>query len=233
MGVIGRIVGAAVIAVSAFSGSVIGSAGASAAPCPDAEVIFARGTFEPAGVGGIGQAFVDALTGRLPGKSVDVYPVNYPASLDFATAADGVVDASNKVRDVANSCPNTKIVLGGYSQGAAVVAYTTVDSVPNGFALPAGITGPMAPEVAKHVAAVALFGKPSSGFLQMIYTGAPPITVGALYTGKTIDLCIPEDNICSPTGTDNGAHTMYAANGMTDQAADFAAQHIMSNGSRT
>ncbi|MFG1933385.1 cutinase family protein [Mycobacterium sp. NPDC048908] len=233
MGVIGRIVGAAVIAVSALSGNAVSGAGASAAPCPDVEVVFARGTFEPAGVGGIGQAFVDALTSRLAGKSVDVYPVNYPASLDFATASDGVIDASNKIRDVANSCPNTKIVLGGYSQGAAVVAYTTVDSVPSGFALPAGITGPMAPEVAKHVAAVALFGKPSSGFLQMIYTGAPPITVGALYSGKMIDLCIPEDNICSPTGTDSGAHTLYAANGMTDQAADFAAQRITSSGSRT
>jgi cutinase len=233
MSAIGRILGAAVIAASALSGSVIGSAVAAAAPCPDVEVVFARGTFEPAGVGGIGQSFVDALTSRLGGKSVEVYPVNYPASLDFATAADGVIDTSNKLRDLAASCPNTKVVLGGYSQGAAVVAYSTVDSVPNGFALPAGVTGPMAPEVAKHVAAVALFGKPSSGFLQMIYTGAPPITVGELYTGKTIDLCIPEDNICSPTGNDNGAHNLYAANGMTEQAADFAAQRIVSNGSRT
>jgi cutinase len=197
------------------------------------EVIFARGTFEPAGVGQTGQAFVDALTGKLGGKSVDVYPVNYPASLDFATAADGVIDASNKIRDVAASCPNTKMVLGGYSQGAAVVAYTTEDAVPPGFTLPAGITGPMAPEIANHVAAVALFGKPSSGFLQMIYTGAPPITVGRLYSGKTTDLCIPEDNVCSPTGTDNGAHTMYAVNGLASQGADFAARRVLSNGSAT
>jgi cutinase len=157
--------------------------------------------------------------------------VNYPASLDFSTAADGVMDASNKIRDVAANCPNTKMVLGGYSQGAAVIAYTTEDSVPTGFTLPAGLTGPMAPELAKHVAAVALFGKPSSGFLQMIYTGAPPIAVGQLYSGKTTDLCIPEDNICSPTGTDNGAHNMYAANGMTAQAADFAARRLNSAGS--
>jgi hypothetical protein len=93
-----------------------------------------------------------------------------------------------------------------------------------------GITGPMAPEVAKHVAAVALFGKPSSGFLQMIYTGAPPITVGHLYTGKTTDLCIPDDPICSPTGNDNGAHTLYAVNGMAGQAADYAAHHLTSSG---
>jgi len=228
-----RVFGVVVAATSAILGSVAGMPAAAAEPCPDVQVIFARGTFEPAGVGVTGQAFVDALTGKLGGKSVDVYPVNYPASLDFATAADGVIDASNKVRDVAASCPNTKMVLGGYSQGAAVVAYSTEDAVPPGFNLPDGITGPMAPEVANHVAAVALFGKPSSGFLQMIYTGAPPITVGKLYTGKTTDLCIPEDNVCSPTGTDNGAHTLYAVNGMTAQAADFAAHRVLSNGRAT
>jgi cutinase len=99
--------------------------------------------------------------------------------------------------------------------------------------MPAGITGPMAPEVANHIAAVALFGKPSSGFLQSVYTGAPPITVGHLYTGKTTDLCIPEDPICSPGGNDNGAHTLYAVNGMADQAADFATRRLSSNGSAT
>jgi cutinase len=65
----------------------------------------------------------------------------------------------------------------------------------------------------------------------MIYTGAPPITVGQLYSGKTTDLCIPEDNVCSPNGTDNGAHTLYAVNGMAGQAADFAARQLASNGS--
>jgi cutinase-like protein len=230
MGTIGRLFGTAVVATSALLGTAINIPSAAAAPCPDVEVIFARGTFEAPGVGATGQAFVDALRGQLGSKSMDVYPINYPASLDFATAADGVIDASNKIRDVAASCPSTKMVLGGYSQGAAVVAYTTEDSVPNGFTLPAGLTGPMAPEVAKHVAAVVLFGKPSSGFLQMIYTGAPPITVGDLYSGKTTDLCIPEDNVCSPTGNDNGAHNLYAVNGMANQAADFAARRLSSGG---
>jgi hypothetical protein len=41
---------------------------ASAAPCPDVEVVFARATAEPPGVGGLGQAFVDALTSDVGGK---------------------------------------------------------------------------------------------------------------------------------------------------------------------
>jgi len=195
--------------------------GAPTQPCPDVQVVFARGTMEPPGVGTVGQAFVDALTARAAGRTVDVAPVNYPASLDFATAADGVVDATNRVQSTASVCPTTKIVLGGYSQGAAVAAYITEDAVPAGVTLPMGITGPMPAFVADHVSAVVLFGKPSSGFLQMVYTGAPPITVGSRYVSKTLDLCIADDPICATGGGDNAAHMAYADNGMADQAAQF------------
>ncbi len=218
-------------ALTATAATTVAAGPAYAAPCPDVQVVFARGTFEPPGVGATGQAFVDSLTAKTGGKTVDVYPVNYPASLDFATAADGVIDASNKVKDTAATCPNTKIVIGGYSQGAAVAAYITEDSVPQGFTLPQGLSGPMPPSVADHVAAVALFGKPSSGFMQMIYTGAPPITVGPRYTAKTIDQCIPDDPVCAPGGGDNGAHGMYVADGLTDQAADFVAGKLPRGGS--
>lgn len=223
---IGRWLGAVASGVFVAGGCIAAAGQAAADSCSDVQVVFARGTFEPPGVGGTGQAFVDALRAKAGDRSVDVYAVNYPASLDFATAADGVADAGNKVKATAAACPDTKIVLGGFSQGAAVAAYLTEDAVPQGFALPPSITGPLPAEVADHVAAVTLFGKPSSGFLQMIYTGAPPITVGSRYAGKTDDLCIPEDPVCSPTGSDNGAHGAYAINGLTDQAADYVVSRL-------
>jgi cutinase len=201
---------------------------ASAQPCPDVEVVFARGTFEPPGVGVTGQAFIDSLRARAGGKSVEIYPVNYPASLDFRAASQGVIDASNRVLDVANRCPDTKMVLGGYSQGAAVIAYITADAIPDGYTPPNGITGPMPPEVADHVAAVALFGKPSNGFLQRIEPTAPPITIGRLYSDKAVDLCIAQDPVCAPDGNDQGTHVLYNVNGMTDQAADFSAARLAS-----
>jgi cutinase len=217
--------------VVAAASSLVAAVPASAQPCPDVEVVFARGTFEPPGVGGTGQAFVDALRARTPEKSVDVYAVNYPASLDFATAADGVIDASNRVVTMAHNCPKTKVVLGGYSQGAAVAAYITEDAIPQGYTPPPGMTGPMPADVADHVAAVALFGKPSSGFLQRIYTGAPPITVGTRYADKTLDLCIPDDPVCSPSGNDNGAHGAYPILGLTDQAAYYVVAKLPTGGS--
>ncbi len=229
MNLFSRLVGIA-LTTSASICPWIATPVAAAQACPDVEVIFARGTFEPPGVGDTGQAFVDALRADAKGKSVDVYPVNYPASLDFATAAAGVIDASAKVQTVAAQCPDTKIVLGGYSQGAAVAGYITADSVPPGFPLPPGITGPMPADIANHVAAVALFGKPSNGFLQSINVAAPPIVVGSLYASKTTELCIPEDPICAPGGNDNAAHTLYAAKGLTSQAADYAAHRLSSMG---
>jgi cutinase len=108
-----------------------------------------------------------------------------------------------------------------------VVGYVTADRFPDGYIPPDGNAGPISPEIAKHVAAVALFGKPSNGFLNSIDRTAPPITVGGLYAAKTIDQCVPDDPICSPTGGDNAAHLAYADNGMTAQAAGFAAQKVV------
>jgi cutinase len=221
---------AALAASALFAGSLAlplaATASAADDSCPAVEVVFARGTNEAPGVGATGQSFVDALTARLPGKTVGVYGVNYPASMDFGQAADGVVDASNKVESIAANCPTTKIVLGGYSQGAAVAGYTTTDAVPAGFDLPAGLTGPMPPAVASHVAAVVLFGTPDGWIMNLLDRSAPPITIGQSYAAKTLQLCATGDPVCFPGGLDRSAHSSYKDNGMADQAADFAANQL-------
>ena len=199
---------------------------AAADDCPNVDVVFARGTFEPPGPGATGQAFVDALRSRVGDRTVDVAPVDYPASLDFPRAVDGVANASSQIRDIVGRCPKTKIVLGGYSQGAAVAAYTTADSVPAGYTLPQDVAGPMPPDTAKHVAAVVLFAKPTTGFLNFLDRTAPPIEIGRAYTSKTLELCVPEDPVCSPTGGDHTAHSSYLVNGSIDQAADYAASKV-------
>ena len=85
------------------------------------------------------------------------------------------------------------------------------------------VPAPMPPEVANHVAAVTLFGTPSDQFLQKY--GAPTIVIGPLYQPKTLELCAPGDGICG-NGSDAVAHATYAVNGMTGQAANFAASHL-------
>ncbi|GAA2565195.1 cutinase family protein [Mycolicibacterium diernhoferi] len=222
---------AAIVLVLAATMGPLTTARAFAAPgnpCPDVEVVFARGTFEAPGIGATGQAFVDALSSRVGSDTVDSYGVNYPASLDFRAATAGIADATNRIQTVAATCPDTKIVLGGYSQGAAVAGYSTFDAVPAGLALPADITGPMPPSVAPHVAAVVLFGTPDTWFLNIVDREAPPVTVGSLYSAKTVQLCAPGDPVCSPGGLDRSAHSAYKTNGMAEQAADFAARAVSS-----
>jgi cutinase len=224
-----KITQSALFATVAAAAVIVGPAATASAAgesCPSVEVVFARGTFEAPGVGATGQAFVDALSARLPGKTVEAYGVNYPASLDFGRAADGVADAANRIQAISAQCPSTKIVLGGYSQGAAVAGYTTASAVPAGYTLPASISGPMPASVASHVAAVALFGTPDSWFLGLADRSAPPIAIGDLYAGKTIQLCAAGDPVCYPGGLDRAAHSSYKGNGMADQAADFVAAKL-------
>ena len=174
----GAIGWAPMIAASLLLGAPVPAA--SADQCPDVEVVFARGSGEPPGLGSVGGPFVDALRSQIGSKTLGVYPVNYPASTDFSsgtafavTVIDGIRDAGSHIESMASNCPNTREVLGGYSQGAALAGYVTSAAVPPGVPA-AAVPAPMPPEVANHVAAVTLFGTPSAQFLQQY--GAPVIS---------------------------------------------------------
>jgi cutinase len=186
---------------------------AHAADCNDVQVVFARGTDEPPGVGRVGQAFVDSLRGKIGNRSMGVYGVNYPASYDFLAAADGANDASAFIQDVVNTCPKTKLVLGGYSQGAAIIDIIT--SVP----FPAiGFDNPLPPNVPDYVAALAVFGNPTAKV-------GLPLTSSPVYGGKSIDLCNAGDPICSD-GNSVPAHRSYGPDGTASQAAAFVARQL-------
>jgi hypothetical protein len=229
-----RLTGAAAAAAWTLGISALPTAtvpSALAQPCPDTQVVFARGTGEEPGVGPTGQAFVDALRGRLGGRSLDVYPVNYPASDQWSTGLDGIRDAGSHVVNEANTCPNTKIVLGGYSQGAAVAGFVTSPAVPDSVPQdvdPATIPKPLDPSIANHVAAVVLFGTPN--VRAMNFLGQPQLVIGPLYQAKTIQVCAVEDPVCSD-GVNFAAHNSYVDDGsVIAQGADFAANHLQAAG---
>src|SRR3979409_1958426 len=143
-----RVAGAVVVALGVIPIAFLDLPSVVAQSCPDVEVVFARGTTEPPGVGGVGQAFVDSLRSQLGGRSLGVYAVDYPASRDFDRSTPaGANDASSHIQSMAANCPNTRMVLGGYSQGAGVIDLSTTA---------------MPPQIADHVVAAALFGAPES-----------------------------------------------------------------------
>jgi cutinase len=196
---------------------------AAATDCADAEVIFARGTDEPAGLGRVGDAFVDSLRKQTDGMNITTYAVNYKAGKLQLHGGDGAKDAISHLKSTVSSCPDTQIVLGGYSQGASVM--DIVAGVPVG-----GINwgDPLPPEYAKNVAAVATFGDVATRTDQALPTHS------ALLGAKAVDLCNPSDPICHPgPGNAWSGHTEGYVPVYTTQAAAFAAARLLAGSGQT
>lgn len=190
---------------------------ASAQSCPAVEVLFARGRTESAGVGVLGNAFINALRSKTD-KNVAVYAVQYPADTEIDVGAN---DMSSRIQDMAARCPDTRLVLGGYSLGAAVTDIVLAAPI-----AAFGFDKPLPPGMDRHIAAVALFGNGAA------WVG--PITnFSPLYRERTIELCHGADPICNPadpnTWEDNWSDHLaraYIDAGMANQAADFVASRI-------
>jgi cutinase len=216
----GRFVGLGASALVTATGLLAlpyASSVASADDCPDVEVIFARGTNEPPGLGRVGDAFVDSLRQQTGGLNIDTYGVNYAASKLQLHAGDGANDTINRVKQAVAKCPNTKIVLGGYSQGASVmdiVAGVPIGGINFGSSLP--------PELASHVTAVATFGDIADR------AGGSLPAQSALLGSKAIDLCNPNDPIChAGPGNEWSGHTEGYIPVYTTQAAAFVAAKLL------
>ncbi|WP_420891573.1 cutinase family protein [Mycobacterium ulcerans] len=186
-----------------------------AANCPQVEVVFARGRFESPGPGVLGNAFISSLSSKVGGRSMGSYAVKYPADTEVDIGAN---DMSGHIQYMVNSCPDTRLVLGGYSLGAAVT--DVVLAVPmSAF----GFENPLPPGTDQHIAAVALFGNGSQ------WVG--PITnFSPLYNGRTIELCHGSDPVCSPADPNTWKQnwpqhlaSAYIQDGMVNEAADFVA----------
>jgi cutinase len=187
------------------------------AACPQVEVVFARGRMESPGVGAIGNPFVDTLRSKV-NKNIGVYAVRYPADNQIDVGAN---DMSAHIQSMAKNCPDTRLVLGGYSLGAAVT--DVVLAVPFSFF---GFDNPLPDGMDQKIAAVALFGNGSAW--------AGPITnFNPLYSERTIELCHGADPVCNPadpnTWQDNWPDHLakaYISAGMVNQAADFVAGRL-------
>jgi len=200
---------------AALATTTFGAPTASAAPkCSDIEIVFARGTDEPAGLGVVGKSLVDTLRPMVKGMSIGTYPVKYAASWDFLQVAAGANDASKRIQSLAADCPKSKIVLGGYSQGAAVMDVVTTSPIAG-----LGYTVPLPAAVVPHVAAVAVFGNPSTRL------GQPLTVMSTDFGARTADLCNTGDPICS-LGKDFDAHVRYPQSGLVKLAAQWITSHV-------
>jgi cutinase len=206
------------VAPAALPSGSLGSAPlAGAANCPAVEVVFARGRTEAPGMGKLGNAFVNALRSKT-GKSIGTYAVNYPADTQVDIGAN---DMSGHVQYMAANCPDTRLVLGGYSLGAAVTDVVLAAPI-----AAFGFKKPLPADMDQHIAAVALFGNGSQW-------AGPLSMLSPAYGERTIELCHGADPICNPadpkTWENNWPDHLanaYISAGMPNQAADFVAGRI-------
>ncbi|TFK97287.1 cutinase-domain-containing protein [Pterulicium gracile] len=168
-------------------------------PCKALTLIYARGTTEPGNVGGsTGQALFTALRSRLGSSAIDVQGVNYPADVaGYLVGGDpaGSTTMFNLINQAASKCPNTKIVIGGYSQGAQLTHNASER-------LSAATTA--------RIAAVFAYGDPNY-----------PRAFGSIPRSSTLNICHIGDIICTGLGT-MAAHLTYGIRD-TDEVTAFIA----------
>ncbi|KAF2397675.1 cutinase-domain-containing protein [Trichodelitschia bisporula] len=170
----------------------------SGAACKPVTLIFARGTGEPGNMGyvvgpGLAQELKKALGGI---GGVAVQGLEY--STDFS--GKGATTMVNLVKQVAEKCPETKVVLGGYSQGGMVVHQAV---------------GQLGADAGK-VAAVATFGDPfgSMGWGK------------GFDASKAIIACSSADAVCigskgTPGVAGSGSHLSYSSDGSITKVVQF------------
>lgn len=207
------------VAAAALPPGAPGAAGlAAAANCPQVQIVFARGRNESPGTGVLGNAFINAVESKAGNRTISTYAVKYPADTEVDVGAN---DMSHHIQDVVNNCPNTRLVLGGYSLGAAVTDVVLAAPI-SAF----GFDSPLPPGTDQHIAAVALFGNGSQ------WVG--PITnFNPTYNDRTIELCHGADPVCNPADPNTWkqnwpAHlaSAYIDAGMANQAADFVVSKL-------
>lgn len=115
-----------VVSLAALAHAVIASPCAKrptqAVACTDVHLFVARGSMET--IPGVQGKLADAVCAAVPSCSSE--DIQYPASLqDYCSSVGtGVAAALAAINTYATACPDSKLVLTGYSQGAHLVGDT-------------------------------------------------------------------------------------------------------------
>ncbi|ROT40814.1 cutinase [Sodiomyces alkalinus F11] len=173
-------------------------------PCRNVTVIYGRGTGQQGNVGdpaAVGPLFFNALASRIGEENLAVQGITYAANiLGFLFGGDGPGSRSmaNHVKHAAAICPDTKIVLSGYSQGAQIVHKAA---------------GLLSQADADRVTAVLTFGDPFS-----------KRTVAKIPADKVKVICHEGDRICDGGIIITPEHTNYQED--ADDAAAWVASMV-------
>ncbi|TLS29192.1 hypothetical protein PpBr36_00048 [Pyricularia pennisetigena] len=183
------------------------------------QIFVARGSTERSSLGRIAPV-AQSIANSIPGSSITA--LDYPAKMNpivyLFSVSKGTKNLSKLVKNYVEMCPQSKIVLIGYSQGAHVVG----DLVCGASSLPIVRSKPINSNYNKNIIATLLFGDPTRAANQSFDVGTVTNRNGFLrrhrngacsaYTKTIKSWCDKNDRWCdkhSPEGTDSSVHKTY------------------------
>ncbi|WP_336087251.1 cutinase family protein [Nocardia sp. SSK8] len=196
--------------------------------CAQVRVVTVRGTLEPQS-GSLLLTPLGARIARESGRTATVGELDYPASMSPDSAVRGVAALTALLND--SPCPDQRLVLLGYSQGARVIGNTLADR--------AALTD----QATARIDAITLFGNPlrngaepyNRGTADAALSGTGPLPTGALagFADRLHDYCSAGDRVCAGGDPSAGfgnalsyGHFLYFVNGDRDRAAEFVAEQL-------
>ncbi|TID25798.1 cutinase precursor [Venturia nashicola] len=175
--------------------------------CKDVTFVWVRGTTETANIGSIvGAGLITAMKSKFPSLAVE--GVTYNAGVMTNMRSDGadpvgVTNAKKIYEMAASKCPDTTIIGGGYSQGAAI-QHKAVES--------------LADDIKSRITAVLLFGDTKFTADGGKIKGFPPERVRTFCNGfGDLKSVTPIDTICESHAipqlalTSTGGHLSYSS----------------------
>ncbi|KAM7190068.1 acetylxylan esterase 2 [Naviculisporaceae sp. PSN 640] len=191
-------------------------------------MIVARGSGEPAGLGRIAPV-VNNVRFTIPGS--DYTAIDYPATIAGYTdsLAEGTAEFHRLIKEYTQACPDTKIALLGYSQGAHAMMDTVCGSDQEGFEPAAEL----ADAFQSHIIAIVAFGDPTHNVSAPWNEGTsendgffprPSMTGCEPYSSMIRGYCDTGDVYCD-RGTDRAVHGGYFAK-YGEDAVEFIAANF-------
>jgi len=181
--------------------------------CPPNHLIVARGSLESPGPGLL-VTLADKIIAANPGTTMEA--IDYPATLDNydTSSANGTIAVQQQLNSFVQKCPNAKVAMLGFSQGAQIVG----DAIAGG-----GIQGisklnlPISRAVSDQVDAMVFYGDPRHN-ARATYNVGTATTDGAFarplnqslsnFASKIQSFCNARDPFCAQ-GDDLATHLAY------------------------
>ncbi len=210
-------------------------------------IVTVRGSTEPASGSRLLTPVARAISRSYPGDvlirnlpypaTFESFDAIYPARIDLGESPTiGVHNLVTLLNEQAESRPDQRVVLLGWSQGAQVIGDTLI--APTRRFAGRG-AAPLDAHAQGSIAAIALFGNPTftagephnAGKFHPGVSGVQPRPPGALsaYTGRLRDYCAAGDIAAqNAPGSNVEGHVSYFHNDLPAQAATFALARLTS-----